>query len=115
MNDVYSNLTKAQSSVLVQMRTEKIGLNGYLNRIKRAESSWCVCNQAYPTVYHIIGECPKFRQLRREFFGRTWIANPGYLLQDYVGIKNTVNFMLLTRLLPQYAAHYHLEQQLAEG
>ena len=38
VNNLYLLLTKAQSSALIQIRTEKIGLNGYLFRIKRAES-----------------------------------------------------------------------------
>jgi len=39
VNNLYNNLTRTQSSALIQMRTEKIGLNGYLFRINRAETA----------------------------------------------------------------------------
>ena len=41
VNQLYKNLShKAEAAVLIQMRTEKIGLHGYLNTINRTEDPW---------------------------------------------------------------------------
>jgi len=39
INNLYNNLIRTQSSGLIQMRTEKIGLNDFLYRISRAETA----------------------------------------------------------------------------
>ena len=48
VNKLYTTLShKAEASILIQMRTETIGLHGYLNKINRADDPWCGCEQAY--------------------------------------------------------------------
>ncbi|RFU28927.1 hypothetical protein B7463_g7421, partial [Scytalidium lignicola] len=44
------NMQKAMSSVLIQMRTGKIGLKAYLHKINRAESSLCDCEEDDQTM-----------------------------------------------------------------
>jgi ribonuclease HI len=69
------NLTRKQTSLLVQLRTGHIGLNAHLFRIRRAESPSCPhCGSiTVETVRHFLLLCPKYarerhilrRQLRR--------------------------------------------------
>lgn len=42
---LYKGLDKALASILIQMRTGKIGLNSYLHKIRRVERPWCECQQ----------------------------------------------------------------------
>jgi hypothetical protein len=39
--NLYDNLTPAERSVLLQMRTGKIGLNSFLATVRQAESNQC--------------------------------------------------------------------------
>jgi hypothetical protein len=42
VNEIYNSLLhKAEASILIQLRIEKIGLHGYLYKIKRLEEPWC--------------------------------------------------------------------------
>lgn len=65
---IYQNLTKPQSSVLVQMRTMRIGLNHYLFKIKQVESDRCSCEEGSQTPKHVLLDCPKFSVLRLEMW-----------------------------------------------
>jgi hypothetical protein len=48
VNKLYSVLSlKAKASVLIQMRTEKIALHGYLYKINRSEEPWYGYGQTY--------------------------------------------------------------------
>jgi ribonuclease HI len=51
---LYQNLTKLQSSALVQMRTMRIGLNHYLFKIKQVESDRCSCEEGSQTPKHVL-------------------------------------------------------------
>lgn len=48
INTIYSELSKAQSSVLIQMRTGKIGLNSYLFKIRAVDDPWSVPSNKWP-------------------------------------------------------------------
>lgn len=62
---LHDGLAKSESSLLIQMRTECIGLNAFLfeRRVPGADPG-CECGQAQETVKHIIGFCP-LRQTER--------------------------------------------------
>ena len=57
--ELYSGLTKAQSSVLVQMRTGKIGLNAFLfyRKVPGYETPLCTCGQGPQTPEHLFTTC----------------------------------------------------------
>jgi hypothetical protein len=54
----WENLRKATSSVLVQLRTGKIGLVGYLLKINTQDSPRYDCDLANQTVAYVLLECP---------------------------------------------------------
>lgn len=64
-----------EASALIQMRTEKIGLHGYLFKIKRANDLWCGCEQAYQTVRHIIEDYECLVDTRSRFLGSEFVRD----------------------------------------
>ena len=105
---IHAKLKKPQSSLIVQMRTGKIGLRSFLNSRKIVESEQCECGHTSQTVRHDLMECRKFSRLRQEIrkeeqrkepFGvvewRKMLTHPSYT-------KKAVDFMRRTRLLKQY-------------
>lgn len=102
INEIYTQDTKAESSVLIQMRTEKISLQGYLHKIKRADTPWCECNNSYQTVNHIICECEDFEDLREHIFGARYLHSAKDFLREIELIPKTIRFMLSTGLLDQF-------------
>jgi hypothetical protein len=95
----------AEASILIQIRTEKIGLHGYLNTIKRTEDPWCGCKQAYQTVRHIIKDCECLEDTRFTYLGKSIIRDARLFLRDRKLIPKTVKFMLATSLLDQLASY----------
>ena len=54
-------LMRAQASVLMQLHTGHILLNGFLHRIRKVDSPDCpACPGTHETVHHFLFECPAF-------------------------------------------------------
>jgi hypothetical protein len=105
VNDLYQNLNhKAEASVLIQMRTGKIGLHGYLYQINRSDSPWCGCGQAYQTVRHIIEDYESLGELREQYLGTDSINDARIFLSTTELTPKTTKFMLTTGLLGQFAS-----------
>lgn len=62
--EYWAGLRKASSSILMQLRTGRIALRGYLAKINRAETSQCACEQGRQTVSHTLLACPLLADLR---------------------------------------------------
>lgn len=56
----YRGLTKAESAILLQARTGKIGLRRYLHRIGATNSPKCECD-GIENVQHVLLQCPNGR------------------------------------------------------
>jgi hypothetical protein len=67
---LHERLSKRQSALLVQLRTEKIGLNDFLfNRgVPTVTSPTCSCGERRQTVAHILLRCSKYEDLRNRIF-----------------------------------------------
>lgn len=61
-----ASLTRAQSSVILQLRTGHIPLRAHLFRIKKAETPGCPhCGeQFHETVWHFLIQCPHYNNAR---------------------------------------------------
>ncbi|KAI6789402.1 hypothetical protein KC331_g213 [Hortaea werneckii] len=68
---LHEGLTKRQSAILVQLRTEKIGLRDFLFRRKVPNilDPMCTCQEGRQTVRHILLTCRKLRDVRRQELG----------------------------------------------
>ncbi|KAF9562847.1 hypothetical protein CPC08DRAFT_620587, partial [Agrocybe pediades] len=65
---ITNELTRRQTSILVQLRTGHFPLNDYLHKRKLAPSPLChACNeQRRETINHLITECPAYQTQRRK-------------------------------------------------
>ena len=69
---LHATLPKPHSSLLTQIRTEKIGLAAFLHqrRVPGFESPACPCGWQWETAKHVILNCPRFTreswQLRQQ-------------------------------------------------
>lgn len=97
--------TPTEASVLIQMRTEKIGLYGYLYKIKRQDDPWCGCDQAYQTVRHVIKDCEYFKDERLQHLKVKYISDARLFFTDSKLIPKVTLFMLATNLLDQFAIY----------
>jgi hypothetical protein len=105
VNKLYSVLSlKADASVLIQMRIEKIALHGYLHKINRSDEPWCGCDQAYQTIRHIIEDCEGLEDTRLTYLGASYVRDARIFLRDIELIPKTVKFMFATGLLGQFAS-----------
>jgi ribonuclease HI len=68
---LHDGLTKRQSAILVQMRTEKIGLRDFLFRRKVPDilDPMCDCQEGRQTVRHVLLVCRKLNDIRRQELG----------------------------------------------
>lgn len=68
---LHEGLTKRQSALLVQLRTEKIGLRDFLftQKVLGITSSRCQCGERQQTVAHVLLCCRKLRNLWNQVFG----------------------------------------------
>ena len=60
----FNTMSRAESSVIVQARTGKIGLRSYLHLIGAENSRNCPCGEGAQSVQHILLCCPEFEELR---------------------------------------------------
>ncbi|EGY20904.1 uncharacterized protein VDAG_02428 [Verticillium dahliae VdLs.17] len=68
---LHDRLINRQSAILVQMRTEKIGLRKFLfsRRVPDIMGDICPCREGRQTVSHVLLRCRRFRHLRRRELG----------------------------------------------
>lgn len=102
---LHDGLSKRQSALLVQMRTEKIGLNDFLfnRRVPDATDASCPGREGRQTVSHVLLRCRKYRQLRRQELGNI----PGRhdlrnMLNERKAAAKAIKFMELTEILGQF-------------
>ena len=59
---IHRNLTRAQSSDAIQLRSEHIGLDSYLNirKVPGAEKPSCQCGYPSQNVKHMLLACPQW-------------------------------------------------------
>ncbi|KAJ5144461.1 reverse transcriptase [Penicillium atrosanguineum] len=106
--EYWSGLRKATASILMQLRTGRIGLGAYLSRINRRESARCDCDLGNQTVTHILLECP-FHQDERDRM-RNALSDQGIALRRDELLTRpeartiVAEFMVKTGLLGQFQA-----------
>lgn len=66
---LHSKLRKAESTILIHMRTGRTGLAHFLHKAKVPgwDSGVCECGQALETPRHVLLYCPRERERRTEF------------------------------------------------
>ena len=91
-----STLTRAQSSIIVQLRTGHIGLNKHLARINRSDTPLCPsCKLAVESVHHFLFDCPAYRNERHtlnQALGRK-ASSLKFLLSDKTGVQEVLKYI----------------------
>ena len=103
---------KPTNSLLIQLRTEKIGLRAFLHMRKvpgyeHVDGNVCECEEAYQTAKHILLQCPIWSRQRRQMQlegGEAKTRDIKILLTDKAVVGLAVRFMAATGVLKQYHA-----------
>ncbi|KAJ7723456.1 hypothetical protein DFH07DRAFT_695397, partial [Mycena maculata] len=96
------NLSRRNSSLIVQLRTRMVGLNAWLFKIHRAESPLCQTCQRREDVPHFVFFCSRFTHHRtklRTALGRK-ATSLSYLLTNEKGIHHLLRYVHATNRLP---------------
>ncbi|EKG18594.1 reverse transcriptase, putative [Macrophomina phaseolina MS6] len=110
--DLYRGTPRALSSLIIQMRTGKIGLRHFLQqrKVPGIGSGECECGQGLQTVSHVLYTCSRFSELRLTFRtpdgkGRSrWTADLRKMLSQRSTAIAAAKFMMATKLLRQFGA-----------
>ena len=97
-------LRKAESSIYIQLRTGKIGLNKFLFDINRSDTKYCQrCNgTSIQTVQHVLLQCPGLAEQRRTWLTTLRNSDLRKLLTDPLTARKVTNFMIDSGLLGQF-------------
>ncbi len=101
---LHHGLKKWQSALLIQMRTEKIGLRDFLwkRRVPEVDDPGCDCGEGRQTVDHILLRCRTYNDVQRRVFGRGGHIDLRAILNESKLVTKAIRFMEQTRLLGQF-------------
>ncbi|KAJ5111870.1 reverse transcriptase [Penicillium alfredii] len=104
--EYWSGLRKATASILMQLRTGRIGLGAYLARINRRDSARCDCDLGNQTVAHVLLECPLHIEervrMRNALSGQGISFRRDDLLTRPEAREIVADFMVETGILTQF-------------
>jgi exonuclease III len=103
--DIHRNLAKAESSVLTQIRTEKIGLAAFLfqRQVPDIASARCPCGWRQQTATHVAIFCPNHQEHRQSLFQKAGTTNFKEIVSTARGAKAIARWFIQTDLLPQFS------------
>ena len=99
----FNAMTRAESSMIVQARTGKIGLRSYLHSIGAEDSRNYSCGGETQSIQHILLCCPEFKELRETMWEIRRETDLKALLGSAELAKRAAQFLINTRLLPQFS------------
>jgi hypothetical protein len=97
---LYKDMNKASSSVLIQLRTGRIGLNHFLYKIKARENDVCSCELGSQTPKHVLLECPLWTEYRQQMWDKIGDKQTDFdtLISNPKMAKHAADFMIKTGL-----------------
>ncbi len=98
----FKKMTRLESAVIVQIRTNKIELKDYLHKIETTESSRCSCDARRQTMHHTLLKCSKFDDLRKKIWANKREMNLMTFLDILELIAKISKYLLVTSELLQF-------------
>ena len=100
---IHSKLRKAESSVLIQLRTGRIGLAHFLNkaRVPEFDTGQCRCGHGAETPRHLLLYCPE-EEDRREQLGPRAVRSFVRLLNTQDGAAVAAKWVIQSGRLRQF-------------
>ena len=113
---LYQGLSRARCSTLIQLRTGKTGLAGFLHRrgIPGYSSPACTCGHHCDTVKHNLIHCPRWKVQRRVLETGGWV-NSKCLLSSPKGGALVSSWWLKLGLLHQFRLAKELKADEVEN
>ena len=102
---LHQGLRKAESSLITQIRSGRIGLAAFLNKanVPGYESPTCQCGQARETATHVIIHCPRFAEIRHILEDPvTGQLDIRALTGTSAGTQRLARWFMKLRILPQF-------------
>jgi hypothetical protein len=98
----FKRMTRFESFVIVQIRTDKIELKNYFHKIEAIESSKCFCEVRKQTMHHTLLKCSKFDDLRKKMWTNKRETNLMILLNILELIVKVFKYLFATNELLQF-------------
>ncbi len=98
----FKKMTRFESAVIVQIRTNKIELRDYLYKIKAIEFWRCSCEVKRQTMHHTLLKCSKFDDLRKKMWTNKRETNLLTLLNIFELIAKIFKYLFATSELLQF-------------
>jgi ribonuclease HI len=106
---LYKGLSKPHTSIIIQMRTMRVGLRHFLFKIKASETDRCSCGEGSQTPKHVLLQCSLHAEARRKMINKLFdegfrgnISDYDTLVSDPQAIRYVAEFMHQTGLLSQF-------------
>ena len=102
-------LSRAESSILTQLRSECIGLNWYLHHWGVPDiTAWCSCGNGAQTITHVITHCINYQRTRQRLFSATGSQDWNQIRQTKEGLQAAARWMFSINILPQFSFTHSL-------
>jgi hypothetical protein len=112
---LYSDMPKHQATALFLLRTEVIGLNGWLASINvPGIDAACGCGWSTQTVHHILMVCPLYTDRRADLVRRTGSEEMWRMLSTPEMAQATARWFVQQGILQQFDLARQIEQKEEE-
>ena len=109
-----AGLSKAQSSILTQVRTGKIGLAAFLCKrwVPNFLTPACCCGAQWETARHVVMDCPRLQHARCSLFDAASTTDYQVMISRLRPATTLTAWILRHGVLPQFS---WAQEQLAAG
>jgi ribonuclease HI len=115
---LHKDRSKRQSAILIQLRTEKIGLKDFLfeRRVPGITDPECECREGKQTVQHVLLSCRIHKETRTRHLGHVpGGTNLRTVLNDRNVATKAIEFIEQTQLLKQFRTTVPIDEPSAGG
>ena len=108
---LYTGLTKAESSLAFQLRSEVVGFNDFLAAVRVPDVlPQCPCGWERQTPSHVVTFCPELRG-RDAMFARAGSRTFREILSSTKGLKAVTQWLIRQGVLPQFSLAKEMEEE----